>query len=542
MNSSLYLLILFTIFIILIIYQLTYLALINDCTKSIKDNELIINLSGKGCGINGAIAIGEHIKKNPALISLNMYRNKIKDDGVIALANALKNNNKLTSLSLDYNQITNIGAKAIADALIINKSLKTLSLFDNLIKKDGAIALALSLKQNNILTSLNLFRNQIGNDGALALADCLLINKALIKLEINGNQVRKDILQLINERLEENKKIATISNNVYQTGILDLTIKKMDTNDIDNIKELLHFAKIIKIKNIGDAGTALLINHLRNINNNNNNQNLQQIIMDNNQLTDIGIHMLNRILKIHKGLKVINLRNNFITDNGIINLLEGLYNDTNSSSRCQLNVLDLRNNKIGNIGGEIILNILKKRKSTNQLSRVMISGNSISNQIQSEISSILNEGLILQTIKELTNNNNKEMVINLSESETQDNDLKKLSEYLKNVETIRLSNTKITDEGILIIKNGLKSSTKIRELDLSDNIGISSKSFPILLELCEETTIIDINIANTKINKEFDIVLKRAIDNRLNKQQQKKDTAFEENIQSYETTINSEEL
>ena len=55
---------------------------------------------------------------------LNLYRNEIGNEGAAAIGDALKVNGSLTSLNVGYNMIPDDGATAIAEALKLNGSLK----------------------------------------------------------------------------------------------------------------------------------------------------------------------------------------------------------------------------------------------------------------------------------------------------------------------------------------------------------------------------------------------------------------------------------
>ena len=99
--------------------------------------------------------------------SLNV--NQIGDQGATAIGEALKVNGALTTLDLDYNEIGDHGATAIADALKVNGVLTTLWLTNNKIGDQGASAIGEALKFNDALKLKELW---VGSTNATLKAAC----------------------------------------------------------------------------------------------------------------------------------------------------------------------------------------------------------------------------------------------------------------------------------------------------------------------------------------------------------------------------------
>ena len=104
---------------------------------------------------------------------------QIGDAGAQAIGEALKVNQTLQTLNLWNNQIGAAGAQAIGEALKVNQTLQTLCLSDNEIGYAGAAAIGDALKVNTTLQTLNLRYNQIGAAGAQAIGDALKVNQTL---------------------------------------------------------------------------------------------------------------------------------------------------------------------------------------------------------------------------------------------------------------------------------------------------------------------------------------------------------------------------
>jgi hypothetical protein len=73
-------------------------------------------------------AIADALKKNNVLQCINLYRNIIDVDGARALGEVLKVNTSLTSLDIGHNRIRQTGLKAIVDGVCANPGSKLTSL------------------------------------------------------------------------------------------------------------------------------------------------------------------------------------------------------------------------------------------------------------------------------------------------------------------------------------------------------------------------------------------------------------------------------
>ncbi|XP_066913026.1 leucine-rich repeat-containing protein 71-like isoform X3 [Clytia hemisphaerica] len=85
----------------------------------LSEKSMVQNLSLKNCCITdlGAQHIGNSLKDNRNLATLNLCFNKITDEGVSHLAKGLRINRSLLSLNLGSNQISDDGAKHISEVL-----------------------------------------------------------------------------------------------------------------------------------------------------------------------------------------------------------------------------------------------------------------------------------------------------------------------------------------------------------------------------------------------------------------------------------------
>lgn len=108
--------------------------------------------------------LGDALKTNGKLVSLNLSMNNVEDEGVPGLFKALGSNCTLLSLNLgnppwkalDYNCITADGIKVIVPILETNTSLQELILSRNDIGDKGTESLAMALQKNTTLVALDI--------------------------------------------------------------------------------------------------------------------------------------------------------------------------------------------------------------------------------------------------------------------------------------------------------------------------------------------------------------------------------------------------
>lgn len=120
-------------------------------------------------GPKGTAAIGEALKVNPVLNSLDVGCNGLTEEAALGIVRVEMQRNKLTSLGLASCKIGASGAAEIAEFLTVNKVLTTLNLSSNALcgvqygrgtyTGVGVTAIAEALKVNKVLTQLDLYNN-----------------------------------------------------------------------------------------------------------------------------------------------------------------------------------------------------------------------------------------------------------------------------------------------------------------------------------------------------------------------------------------------
>jgi len=117
---------------------------------------------------------------------------------------------------------------------------------------------------------------------------------------------------------------------------------------------------------------------------------------------------------------------------------------------------------------------------------------------------------ILKECKSLTIVN-----IDLSENKLDDNFIQSLGELLlqnsQSIKVIKIASNKLTNKGIEKLLPYLIGNKILKKLDISNNKKITKKSFILLNEIIDKSTIEDINIKETTIGEEKSLTFPLAI-------------------------------
>jgi len=112
-------------------------------------------------------------------------------------------------------------------------------------------------------------------------------------------------------------------------------------------------------------------------------------------------------------------------------------------------------------------------------------------------------------------------IINLSQNNLDDDCMESLGELVQNnqfIENFDIGSNKITDKGIEMLFPYLIGNTMLKFLSISNNIGITDKSVPLLKEIIQKSNITSIEIYGTyityKCKNEINQILLMPIDQR----------------------------
>ena len=160
----------------------------------------------------GVSYIGNQLKENTTLSSLNLSACKLTSKGAKDLSDALTTNNTLKKLNISLNSVRDEGIEHLAKAIKVNRGLKSLHLVSCGMTDAGLRHLACSLKQNNSLEVLHIWNdpvdelNILSDEGVLDLTRDLCDNSALRELWLPQDFLlfKTTLQKNINEKREEN--------------------------------------------------------------------------------------------------------------------------------------------------------------------------------------------------------------------------------------------------------------------------------------------------------------------------------------------------
>ena len=102
----------------------------------------------------GHTCIGQTLKSNNSLRTLNLSGCGITSDGIMSLCEGLEKNTSLTELDLSFNEISNDGIECLSKSLASNHTLTTLRIENCQFTEHGIKSLARMLFQNTTIASI----------------------------------------------------------------------------------------------------------------------------------------------------------------------------------------------------------------------------------------------------------------------------------------------------------------------------------------------------------------------------------------------------
>ena len=299
----------------------TFLQLLLDGT-GLSERE-ITHISGKN--MNGQpmlrLALPRLHACDPTMTSLDLSGTRSHNNTTCyLLADPLLHNTTLTSLDLSLSRsITDTGVLYIAQALRQNRHLRSLSLRSCSVKDEGAVAVAAALTVNQSLTSIDLSYNKIGSLGCEKLIGALQAdvysNSFVTSIDLTtNNDIREDLVTEIGTQLALNCGPPSLKRDI-------LAIRS-------GAAEVLDYHKT----SFSDQYVALLVDALR------GNRSVRAIDLSQCMVESDGGELLAELLKTNTTLTSLNLSRNRI---GVAasSLVKALH------SNCSLTRLDISSNE-----------------------------------------------------------------------------------------------------------------------------------------------------------------------------------------------------
>ena len=225
---------------------------------------------------------------------------KLNDSQIKIITEGIKENKSIIALMLRKNNISSQGAFFISEYLNNNTNVRQLFLGDNNIKDKGLKSLLSIMSTNNKnITNLDLSNNKFKLGDFNTLIEYLKTDPILNSLDISGNKL--DLKSSINlgATLCNMKNIKSL--NMSNMGIISEFIPNLFRSfSLDDI--------ILDDNNLEEVGLIMLIKGLE------GNKNLKKISLRNTQLSFIGLTSLLKMLDKAKDFKELHIENNIIDD------------------------------------------------------------------------------------------------------------------------------------------------------------------------------------------------------------------------------------
>ena len=292
----------------------------------------------------------------PELLSFtfNSCQN-LKDSIFEYVVFVISNLTKLKVLSLDSCKIGDQQLKLVLDGIKDSKSIMALLLMKNNITSAGGFYLSEFIKNNISIRQIFLGYNKINGDGLNSLLNIMSTsNKNITNLDLSYNNFKLNEFNILVDYLKTNP----ILNNLNISG------NELDFKSVVNLGAVLISLKNIKSLNMSNMkiksdNVPVLFKSF----------NSDEIILDDNELDEVGHIMLSKALAGNKNLKLLSLKKTKLNSIGLINLLGVLLKIK------EFKELHLENNEID----ETCINTIKTTIKSCQY-KIFVSKSSINKQ------------------------------------------------------------------------------------------------------------------------------------------------------------------
>ena len=224
----------------------------------------------------------------------------LNDGHIKVLVEGIKENQTVNTLMLRKNNITSQGAIYISEYINNNKNIKHLYLGNNKINGNGLKEMLKIMTTNNRnITSIDLSNNDFNINDFNALIDYFKTNPILNLLDISGNRIDLQSAVKLGSILNTMKNIKCInmSNMGINSDSTPILFKSAFSNEI-----------ILDDNNIEDIGLIMLIKALE------NNKNLKKLSFKNIKITGLGLTTILQFIDKPRDFKELHLENNKIDD------------------------------------------------------------------------------------------------------------------------------------------------------------------------------------------------------------------------------------
>ena len=308
--------------------------------KSLKTLIFEYNLMGP----IGGDCLFKYLISNPNLNlkSFELGYNGLTHEGTELLVNFIKNNDKLITFNIGGNYFCDEGIQEICESMSQNSSKNKLSYVDfqnNNISKIGCEYIYHMLIESPFINGICLKKNFLNNEGVCKIFSALSNEHSkIIYLDLSDTKMDEKALSYICEKINKNyilEKLILSNNSFKRAGINIKSLLLKETNlkhlalSYCDINAQFNFifqglSKNKNLKTIDLSGNNVpmknsLLKELSYVFG--GNKHLENLIMDDCNIDDIGMSFINKGLENNHTLKKLSLNSNYLTIKSIQGLL-----------------------------------------------------------------------------------------------------------------------------------------------------------------------------------------------------------------------------
>lgn len=275
-------------------------------------------------GSEGSRVIGDALKENVGIVSVDVSRNNMTAEGALFFSAALRTNETLTDLNVIGSNMGPAGTAAVCQALSKNKSVKELKMGGDDFGDEGSIAMMEMLKENVALMKLRLFALKLigtsvmsyisqglvlnhtlrdvelcqvvlGHEGTMALCDAVKNNQSMRRLCISEMRF---VSNALGDAIKCNTTLRELILMESQFGVSPQSVPSFSQGLAHNtsLTSLSMIGSKLKSEDFKCLFTALEVNH-----------SLTQLNLTGNEAKDDAVPAIAKALKVNRALRHLSL-------------------------------------------------------------------------------------------------------------------------------------------------------------------------------------------------------------------------------------------
>lgn len=272
---------------------------------------------------------------------LNLSNNALGEKGVRAFGALLKSQNNLEELYLMNDGISEEAAQAVCDLIPSTKMLKVLKFHNNMTGDDGGIAISELVKCSHALEHFQCSSTRVGSGGGVALAEALRTCTNMKKLDLRDNMfgvegglalskaisVFADLtevyLSYLNLEDEGTEALAhALKESAHSLEVLEMAGNDITAKGASSLAACIASKQFLSKLNLSenelkDEGAILIGKALKE-----GHGQLTEVDLSTNLIRRVGARLLAQAVVDKPGFKLLNINGNFISEEGIDELID----------------------------------------------------------------------------------------------------------------------------------------------------------------------------------------------------------------------------